>query len=408
MRARRLPPVVTSLGVVSFFNDLASEMMYPLLPAMMTSLGGSAVSLGFLDGVAEAVSAGTKLVAGRLANQARHRRGLVVAGYAVAALVRPLVGVAARVWQVIVLRATDRVGKGIRTPARDAVIADATPREIRGKAFGFHRSMDHAGAIVGPLLGWWMIARAGMSPAQVITWSAVPGVVAVLVVTWAMKEAGTGSGSAPGGGRREEGRVVAPEPKRPEVRDRAAGLVFSLIILFWLARFPEALILLRLQELGLPIAMAPLVWAALHVVRTAASYPGGTLADRLGPARTMLAGWVVYGVVCVGLATAASGSVAAGWFLLFGSVAALTEAPERAFIGNLRGGAGTGSRFGVYHAATGFAALAGGVILGLLYRRSGATVALMASAAVVTILVGVAIMAGLLVGANRETAKPAG
>src|SRR6185503_16011171 len=190
--SQRLPPVVKSLGVVSLFNDFASEMIYPLLPALMTALGGGAISLGLLDGVSDAISAGAKLVAGKLADRVPLRRALVIAGYGAAAVVRPVIGIAGSAWQVIALRATDRVGKGVRSPARDAVIADATPAEIRGKAFGFHRSMDHAGAVIGPIVGWALISQAGMQPTQVIQWSVVPGIIAVLAVLWAMKKAGEG------------------------------------------------------------------------------------------------------------------------------------------------------------------------------------------------------------------------
>ena len=367
-----LPPVVKSLGFVSFFNDLASEMVYPLIPALVTALGGGALSLGLLDGISDAISAGAKLWAGRLADQTRLRRPLIVGGYFLAAITRPVIGVAGRAWQVIVLRATDRIGKGIRNPPRDAVIADATSPEMRGRAFGFHRSMDHAGAVVGPLVAWALISRFGMQPAQVITWAVVPGILAVVVVLWAMKEAGKA--------KREKGTTGpsrAPAPSRSGNR----SIVFYLIVLFWLAKFPETLLLLRLQDLGMPVAVTPLVWAALHVIRTSGSYPGGRVSDRFGPARTMVCGWLVYAVVCVGLATARSALAGGLWFLVFGLVSALTESPERAFVSNIRSTLGTGSRFGAYHAATGLAALAGGLLFGLLYSRLGAGPALLASAA---------------------------
>ncbi|MEE8191431.1 MAG: MFS transporter, partial [Gemmatimonadales bacterium] len=175
--ARSLPRVVKQLGVVSFFNDLASEMVYPLLPALVTAqLGGSALALGALDGIADAVAAVVKLVSGWLAEQRRRRRPLVVGGYAVATAVRPLMGLAGAAWQVIALRAVDRLGKGVRNPPRDAAIADASPGEMRGRAFGFHRAMDHAGAMLGPLVAWALIAGAGATPADVFVWSVVPGV----------------------------------------------------------------------------------------------------------------------------------------------------------------------------------------------------------------------------------------
>ncbi len=383
----RLPPVVKSLGAVSFFNDLASEMIYPLIPALITrTLGGGAISLGLFDGISEAVASLAKLWAGWLADHPRWRRPLVIGGYLIAAATRPVIGATSAAWQVIALRATDRVGKGIRTPARDAVIADATPPAIRGRAFGFHRAMDHAGAVVGPLLAWALISRAGLTPDGVILWSVAPGMVAVGAVVWAMRATGKGKGE---GGTAEnvkretgdvDGRVSTPP-----------SLVFLLIVGFALVRFPETLLLLRLQDVGVPVALVPLVWAALHVVRTSTSYSGGHFSDRAGPRRAMLIGWLIYGAVCVGLATSTAALGAVGWFLVFGFVAALTESPERAFVAAIASGGGTGSRFGVYHASVGAAALAGGLVFGTAYARLGGPMALGLSGA------GAGVLALLLV-----------
>jgi MFS family permease len=370
----RLPPVVKSLGAVSFFNDLASEMIYPLIPALVTrTLGGGAISLGLFDGISELGASLAKLWAGWLADHPRWRRPLVIGGYLVAAVTRPVIGATSAAWQVIALRATDRIGKGIRTPPRDAVIADATAPEMRGRAFGFHRAMDHAGAVVGPLLAWVLLSIAGLTPDGVIVWSVVPGVIAVGVAAWALR-ASRGGGTAG-----SEGPTPAADPVTAD-RPRSSRLVFSLVVLFAFARFPETLLLLRLQDLRLPVALVPLVWAALHVIRTFGSYPGGKLADAVGPRRVMLAGWGLYALVCVGLATAPTALAGVAWFLVFGFVAALTESPERAFVAAFAGGRGSGSRFGVYHASVGVAILVGGLAFGMAYAQMGGPVALALSA----------------------------
>ncbi len=382
----RLPAVVKSLGAVSFFNDLASEMIYPLIPALVTrTLGGGALSLGLFDGISELTASLAKLWAGWLADHPRWRRPLVIGGYLVAAVTRPVIGATSAAWQVIALRATDRVGKGVRTPPRDAVIADATPLAIRGRAFGFHRAMDHAGAVVGPLVAWALLAVAGLTPDGVILWSVAPGVIAVAVAAWALPASGSG---------KREARSVMPVPAPDLVasdRHRSSAFVFTLVVVFAFARFPETLLLLRLQDLGLSVTLVPLVWAGLHVVRTVGSYPGGRLSDLHGPRRVMLGGWVLYALVCVGLATAPAAVAGVGWFLVFGFVAVLTESPERAFVAAFGSGGGTGSRFGAYHASVGIAALAGGLVFGALYSQAGARTALTVSA-----LLSLALCAALL------------
>lgn len=377
---RGLPPIVRRLGVVSFLNDFASEMVYPLLPALVTArLGGTAVALGALDGVAEGASAVAKLVSGRLADRPGRRRILVVAGYALAALARPAMGVAGAAWQVVGLRGADRLGKGMRNPARDAVIADSTTHEVRGRAFGFHRGMDHAGAVVGPLVAWMLIARAGMEPDGVILWSLVPGVLAVAVVAWALA--------------RVRGRGELDGASGDGVVSRVPGnrFVFGLIVAFAFARMPETLLLLRLQDLGMSVAVVPLMWSAMHVVRSAASYPGGWLSDRIGPRATMAIGWAMYAIVCGGLALSGDARTAAVWFAVFGLVAGATEGPERAFIAGAGAGRRRGSRFGIYHASVGLAALPGSLALGGVYELIQGPAALMASGGLAVILAVLAV-----------------
>jgi MFS family permease len=362
------------LGAVSFLNDLASEMVYPLLPALLTrTLGAGALALGALDGVADAVSSVVKVGAGRLSDRAGWRRPLVVWGYAIAALTRPVMGWASAAWQVVALRGLDRLGKGARTPPRDAIIADAVEGGIRGRAFGLQRAMDHAGAMVGPLVASGLIAGLALTPGAVIGWSILPGVMAVAVAGWALR------GRSGGSGGRESGVVDSPDVPDAAASPIEPGL-FGLILAFAFLRLPEALLLLRLQDVGVPLAVIPLLWAALHVVRSAASYPGGWLADRAGPARTMLIGWAIYAAVCAGLAGAAAPVAVSLWFLLFGLVAATTEAPERALVAGWSGRRARGRGFGLYHAGLGLVALPGGLALGALYQARGGPGALRASA----------------------------
>jgi MFS family permease len=387
-----LPRIVKQLGAVSFFNDLASEMVYPLLPALITTrLGGTAVALGTLDGVAEAVAAVVKYRAGWLAERIRLRRPLVIVGYGLAAVARPVMAVAGAPWQIVALRGADRLGKGARTPPRDAIIADATAPAVRGRAFGFHRAMDHAGAAIGPVLAWLLLSAGSVGLERVVLWSAVPGIVTVGVVVWSLRRIGPGlESSVP------QGTAGAMSAEHEDSGGGVARGLFYAIVAFAFVRMPETLILLRLQDSGLAIALIPLAWAALHVVRTVSSYPGGALSDRIGPRLTMTLGWVIYGAVCLGLAHARGAVAAVAWFLPLGLVSAATESPERAFIAAAGRRARSGRRFGAYHASVGLAALPGSVLLGVVYARLGGATALVMSGAL-----GLALAAGGLILHSR-------
>jgi MFS family permease len=366
----RLPRQVKLFGAVSLLNDFASEMVYPLLPAFVTGvLGGGAVVLGALDGAADAAAAVVKLVAGKLADRPSRRGPLIVGGYFLAAAVRPIIAITAAAWQVIGLRVVDRLGKGLRTPPRDALIADVTPAPLVGRAFGLQRGLDHAGAVIGPLVAWWLLTH-GADVRGVILASFVPGVVVVVLAMWAVK-----------GGRGRAGAVedaVSPPSPAP-VRLRPPFAVVA-IGSFYLIRMPETLIILRAQDLGIAVALVPLLWAAVHVVKSSSSFLGGALSDRFGASVTMWLGWVCYAALAAGMAVAKGPLTAWVFFLALGLVAGLTESPERALVSAITGGR-RGSGFGVYHALTGIAALIGGIGLGAVFGWTSGPTAFFVSAA---------------------------
>jgi MFS family permease len=372
----RVPPAVKGLSLVSLFNDFASEMVYPLLPAFITGpLGGGAALLGLLDGAADLTSAVLKVVSGRLADRPRWRAPLILVGYATAVLVRPLIAIAGAAWQVVGFRVVDRVGKGLRTPPRDALIAGITPPPLRGRAFGFHRAADHFGAVLGSLAAWYLLSR-GAEVRRVIEWSVLPGVVAFAVLAVVLRGARS---------------VPAPASPSAAVVADSEGRVFWLpvaaLTTLTFFRVPEALLLLRLQDAGVAVAVVPLVWAGLHVVRSASSYPGGWLSDRLGPRATVAAGGLVFGSVVAALGAVLTPSAAVVTFLALGLVAGLTESAERALVARLAP-VRTGRGFGLYHALTGVAALPAGLLFGAIYQMLGGPAAMFASA--VGMLIGVA------------------
>ncbi|HEX4573617.1 MAG TPA: MFS transporter [Gemmatimonadales bacterium] len=372
----QLPRQAKLFGAVSLLNDFASEMIYPLLPAFVTGvLGAGPQALGALDGAAEFAAAFVKLVAGRLADQVARRGPLIVIGYATAVLVRPVIAVTGAAWQVIGLRVVDRLGKGLRTPPRDALIADVTPAALRGRAFGLQRGLDHAGAVLGPLVAWGLLAWGRVAVRTVIAASIVPGVLVLVLAMWAVRD-------APRPGARGEeaagGPALAPIATASPRAARAAPLIA--IASFYLLRMPDTLIIYRSQQLGVPVGLVPILWATVHVVRSSSSFLGGAGSDRVGPGKTMWAGWVVYAALAFGMANAGSATGAWALFLGMGLVAGLTESPERALVAE-HAGTRQGSGFGLYHGATGMAALVGGLALGAAFQAYGARPAFLASAA---------------------------
>jgi MFS family permease len=378
IRPTGVPPTVKGLSLVSLFNDFASEMVYPLLPAFVTrTLGGGPLLLGVLDGASELTSSVVKWASGRLADRPGWRRPLILGGYAVAVLVRPLIAVANAAWQVVGFRVIDRIGKGIRTPPRDALISEVTPPEQRGRAYGFHRGADHFGAVLGSLTAWWLLQR-GADVRSVIGWSALPGVVAVVVLAVVLRGVGRTDGQAV---RRSEPSAETTRPSdRPTVRPSAFWPPILALTTITFFRLPETLLILRLQDQGVAVAAVPLVWAGLHVVRSASSYPGGWLSDRLGPRRMVAAGGLLFAVVAFGLGMAVGPAAAIALFLTFGLVAGLTESGERAVVARLAP-VRTGRGFGVYHALTGGVALPAGLLFGAIYQWRNGQTALWGSAA---------------------------
>jgi MFS family permease len=390
-----LPRQVKLFGTVSLLNDFASEMIYPLLPAFVTGvLGAGAGALGALDGAAECAAAFVKLASGRLADRRSVRGRLIVLGYFMAVIVRPVIALTGAAWQVIGLRVADRLGKGLRTPPRDALIADITPPELRGHAFGLQRGLDHAGAVLGPLVAWYLLTSHQAALRGVIGASALPGIAVLGLAVWAVRDAG--KSAAPRPAEELEASRTTASPLRQHPPPALLAITF-----FYMLRMPETLIILRSQDLGVPVALVPLLWAAVHVVKSSSSFLGGAANDRLGSGRTMWAGWVLYGALAAAMAGARSAAAAWGVFLALGLVTGLTESPERALVARLAG-TRQGSGFGIYHGATGFAALVGGVALGVLYQAAGGPRAFEASAALGAVLAVVSAVLYL----GRHTASP--
>jgi MFS family permease len=352
---------VIALGVVSFFTDVSSEMIYPLLPVFLTAtLGASASFIGAIEGAAESTSSLLKLASGWWSDRVRKRKPLVAIGYTMASIARPLVAAAQTATHVLLIRITDRIGKGIRGAPRDALIADSVDPSIRGRAFGFHRAADHAGAVIGPLIAFAVLSWSTLSVRQVFWLAAIPGALAVIAVLFFVRDIPK--------------RTDAPPDRKIDLSQplpRRFWAFLAAILLFTLGNSTDAFLLLRATQLGVPVHLAPILWAALHVVKTLSSTPGGALSDRIGRKPTLVAGWTVYAVVYLGFAVATEAWHAWALFALYGVFFGLTEGPERALVSDVVSVARRGTAFGWFHLTVGLGALPASIVFGLVWDRAG-------------------------------------
>ena len=381
------------LAAVSFLTDASSEIIYPLLPIFLTTvLGAGASAVGAIEGAAETTSALLKLASGWWSDRVSRRKPLVVAGYALASLVRPLVAIAQSATHVLMIRVTDRVGKGIRGAPRDALIAESVDPSIRGRAFGFHRAADHAGAVVGPLIAFALMQWEQIPLRTIFLLAAIPGVLSVIVLVAGVRET-----------PRElhvEKKASAGTPQLGVPLGRPFWTFFVSVLLFTLGNSTDAFLILRANQLGVSVALIPVLWAALHVVKSAASVPGGALSDRLGRKPVILAGWAVYGAVYFAFGRATEMWHAWALFLTYGLFFGLTEGTERAMVADLVRRDRRGTAFGWYNLAIGIGALPASLLFGFLWDRFGPMTAFDVGA-------GLAVAAALVMVAVRPDPQPA-
>lgn len=367
MSIKQLHRSVIALGVASLLTDLSADMIYPLLPLFLTSvLGAGPVALGAIEGFAESTAAFLKVFSGVWTDRTGRRKPLIVAGYGIAGLARPMIGLAGSWGAVLALRIVDRVGKGLRTSPRDALISDVTGPAIRGMAYGFHRSMDHAGAIAGPLVAAFLLYFLGLSLRTVFLLAAIPAVVVMLVLAMRLDDA------PPHPRPKAEGETLWKHwgDLGPDFR----RLMLALLV-FTLGNSTDAFLLLRLSDSGLRAEWISLLWALHHGVKMSSTYWAGNLSDRIGRRPIILAGWIFYALIYLGFALFKEPAALIALFLAYGLYFGLTEPTERALISDLVPAALRGTAFGIYHFMIGLAALPASLIFGWLWYAWGAPAA---------------------------------
>jgi MFS family permease len=374
-----LPRPIWLLGSVSLLTDAASEAIYPLLPFFLTQvLGAGAFSLGLIEGVAEATSGVLKIVSGRLSDRWNRRKVIVVAGYGLSSLARPFIGLATAWPAVFFLRFVDRIGKGVRSAPRDAMLAGLSDPSARGRVYGFHRAMDNAGAVIGPLAATLFLIAYPSQYRTLFALTAIPGAAAVLLLLRVPE-------SAPDAFARPQAPAtpagVGPDGTSPTTSlawgamPPALGRFLVVLLIFTLGNSTDAFLLLRLTDVAGGPELIPGLWALLHVVKSSLSMVGGAMSDRLGRRSLIGGGWVVYAVVYAGFAFSDTMPALVTWFLIYGVYFGLVEGTERALVADLAPPALRGTAFGIYNAVTGVGALLASVVFGLIWTRFGVTAA---------------------------------
>ena len=365
---------------MSFFTDVSTEMIYPLLPVFLASvLGANASFIGAIEGVAESTASLLKLVSGWWSDKVGSRKRLVVIGYGIASVVRPFTAMAGSATQVLFIRLTDRIGKGIRTSPRDALLADSAPETARGRAFGFHAAADNAGAVVGPLLAFLLLKLQGVGSFEsskrllphdeqalrnVFWLASVPALMAVVILIIVVRDVP----------KRDAGEKAAAA----SIVDMGGGLTrrfwayLVVILLFTLGNSTDAFLLLRANQLGVPIAMAPILWAALNFVKSATGTYGGQLSDTIGRKPLIVGGWLLYSAVYFAFGWATAAWHAWVLFMVYGIFYGMTEGSEKALVADTVPRARRGSAFGWYNLAIGLGALPASLIFGAIWDRRGA------------------------------------
>jgi MFS family permease len=379
------------LGLVSFLTDISSDMVYPLLPVFLTEvLHSSKVFVGLIEGVAESTASLFKIFSGWFSDKIGKRKPLVILGYSLSSISKPLLALVTYGWQVLFLRFGDRVGKGVRTSPRDALIAESSAENRRGVSFGLHRAMDSAGAIFGPLLAFLFLPLLNKNYRHLFLLASIPAFFSVLVLFLWVKEIKI---------RKKES--VISEREKGFSFDNKFKLFILVVAIFTLGNSSDAFLFLRAKSLGMNLIFIPLLWGFFNLVYSLSSIPAGILSDRIGRKKVILIGFTVYGLAYLGFAFATQALHIWGLFALYGVYYGISDGALRAFVADMvKDEDKRGTAYGFYHGAVGLCALPASLIMGFLWQGFGAAVAF-SFGAILAIVAGVVFYFGLSEGTRK-------
>lgn len=400
---------VIGLGAVSLFTDVSTEMIYPLLPIFLAGvLGANASFIGAIEGAAETTASLLKLLSGWWSDKIKSRKPFVVVGYLIASIARPFTAAAHSATQVLAIRVTDRVGKGLRTSPRDALLADSAPSDARGLAYGFHAAADNTGAVLGPLIAFLLLKLNGVGALDAsrrlsahdehvirsVFWlSAIPAAMAMLVLIVVVREV-----------KRKDAKTQHPEtPGQGGKLSSRFWMYLTVVLLFTLGNSTDAFLLLRANQLGVPVALAPILWAVLNFVKAATGTYGGQLSDRLGRKPLIVGGWLLYAGVYFAFAWAGAPWQAWALFAVYGIFYGMTEGTEKALVADIVPAFRRGAAFGWYNLAIGLGALPASLLFGWIWDRSGSATAFVFGATLA--LIAALLMAFVAPSARLNEAK---
>ncbi len=361
MKKRKwLPKNVFMLGLVSFFTDLSTEMIYPLLPLFLsTTLGASRSMIGLIEGIAETTASVLKVFSGYISDKIKKRKLLVFIGYTLSAITKPFFSIATKAWNVLIVRFIDRVGKGIRTSPRDALIADSIDESIRGRAFGFHRAMDTLGAVFGPLTAFLLLPIVNNNYRTIFLVSFIPGVIAVSIIIFFVKEKISSSA--------KEKKVTLSLKNLPK-----EFIIFVVLAtIFTLGNSSDAFLILRASSLNISPVMIPILWLVFNIVYTLFSVPCGILSDRIGRKPVIIMGFTIYALVYAGFAFATKSIHIWILFIVYGLYYGMIEGNFRAYVADLVPSGIRATAYGIFHTSVGITALPASVIMGVLWDTVG-------------------------------------